>query len=212
MSERGQFNGGVSDYERYGPVTRSISTGITFSALFDSRDNSINASRGFYTSLQYRDNYTFLGSTTPWRSLIIDIRRYYKFPEGSNNVLAFWSYNWFVLNGRPAYLDLPSTGNDPNSTTGRGYIQGRFRGAQMAYLESEYRFSITRNGLLGGVAFINAQSFSAAPGTRLQSIQPGFGPGLRIKLNKASKTNIAVDYGFGREGSRGLFINVGEVF
>jgi hypothetical protein len=212
MSERGQINGKVSDFEKYGPISRSISTGITFSGLFDSRDNSINASRGFYTSLQYRDNYTFLGSTTPWRSLIIDIRKYYKFPKGSDNVLAFWSYNWLILNGRPAYLDLPATGHDPGNTTGRGYIQGRFRGAQMVYLESEYRFKISRNGLLGGVAFINAQSFSAAPGTSLQGIQPGFGPGVRIKLNKVSKTNIAIDYGFGREGSRGLFINVGEVF
>lgn len=212
MSERGLGSGAVSDFKKYNSGTRSISTGITFNALFDSRDNSINASKGFYASLQYRDNYSFLGSTTAWRSLIIDVRRYYKFPEGSDNVLAFWSYDWLIINGRPAYLDLPATGHDPGNTTGRGYIQGRFRGAQMVYLESEYRFKITRNGLLGGVAFVNAQSFSGAPGTPLQSIQPGFGPGLRIKLNKVSKTNIAIDYGFGREGSKGLFINVGEVF
>jgi outer membrane protein assembly factor BamA len=212
MSEKGLTSGAVSDFEKYNSGTRSISTGVTFNALFDSRDNSINASKGFYASLQYRDNYSFLGSTTAWRSLIVDVRRYYKFPESSDNVLAFWSYDWLVINGRPAYLDLPATGHDPGNTTGRGYIQGRFRGAQMVYLESEYRFKITRNGLLGGVAFVNAQSFSAAPGTRLQSIQPGFGPGLRIKLNKVSKTNIALDYGFGLEGSKGLFINVGEVF
>ncbi|SDE89739.1 hypothetical protein SAMN05216464_110228 [Mucilaginibacter pineti] len=212
MSEKGQLNGGVSDYERYGPISKSVSTGLTFNALFDSRDNSINSSRGFYTQVQYRDNYTFLGSTSAWSSLIVDIRKYYKFPASSDNVIAFWSYNWVVIHGRPAYLDLPSTGHDPNATTGRGYIQGRFRGAQMVYLESEYRFKISRNGLLGGVVFANAQSFSAAPGTPLQTIQPGFGPGLRIKLNKVSKTNIALDYGFGREGSRGLFINVGEVF
>jgi hypothetical protein len=60
--------------------------------------------------------------------------------------------------------------------------------------------------------FVNGQSFSAGPGTGLQAPQPGYGPGLRIKLNKVSKTNIAIDYGFGRQGSRGLFINVGEVF
>jgi hypothetical protein len=212
MSEKGQLNGGVSDYERYGPVTRAISTGLTFNALFDSRDNSINASRGFYAFINYRDNFKFLGSTTPWRSLIIDLRKYYHLPAGSDNVIAFWSYNWLVLNGRPAYLDLPATGHDPGFTTGRGYIQGRFRGAQMVYLESEYRFRITRDGLLGGVLFVNGQSFSAAPGTALQTIQPAFGPGLRIKLNKVSKTNISIDYGFGREGSKGLFINVGEVF
>lgn len=212
MYEKGQLNGGVSDYEKYGPISKSVSTGLTFNALFDSRDNSINSSRGFYSQVQYRDNYTFLGSTAAWSSLIVDIRKYYKFPANSDNVIAFWSYNWVVIHGRPAYLELPSTGHDPNATTGRGYIQGRFRGAQMIYLESEYRFKITRNGLLGGVAFVNAQSFSAAPGSPLQTIQPGFGPGLRIKLNKVSKTNIAIDYGFGKEGSRGVFVNVGEVF
>jgi hypothetical protein len=82
----------------------------------------------------------------------------------------------------------------------------------MVYAEAEYRYKITRNGLLGGVFFINGESLSAAPGTRLQGIQPGYGPGLRIKLNTVSKTNITVDYGFGREGSRGLFIDVGEAF
>jgi hypothetical protein len=212
MYEKGQLNGQISDYERYGPVTRAISTGLTFNALFDSRDNSINPSDGFYAAINYRDNFKFLGSTTPWRSLIIDIRKYYRLPENSDNIIAFWSYNWLTLNGRPAYLDLPATGHDPNFTTGRGYIQGRFRGAQMVYLESEYRFKITRDGLLGGVLFVNGQSFSAAPGSGLQTIQPAFGPGLRVKLNKVSKTNIAIDYGFGREGSKGLFINVGEVF
>jgi hypothetical protein len=82
----------------------------------------------------------------------------------------------------------------------------------MLYLESEYRFQITNNGLLGGVVFVNAESLSAAPGTKLQSIQPAFGPGLRIKLNKVSRTNVAIDYGFGLQGSKGLFIDVGEAF
>ena len=82
----------------------------------------------------------------------------------------------------------------------------------MIYAEGEYRFRITQNGLLGGVVFLNGESFSAAPGTRLQSIQPGYGPGLRIKLNKISNNNIKIDYGFGTQGSRGLFIDVGEAF
>jgi len=82
----------------------------------------------------------------------------------------------------------------------------------MVYFESEYRYKITANGVLGGTVFLNAESFSAAQGTSLQSIQPGYGPGLRIKLNKVSNTNISINYGFGNEGSRGLFISVGEAF
>jgi len=140
------------------------------------------------------------------------LRKYYKFPEGSDNVIAFWSYDWLVLRGRPPYLDLPSTSWDTYSTTGRGYIQSRFRGAQMLYLETEYRFKITTNGLIGGVVFLNGQTLSSTPGSKLEKIQPGYGPGLRIKLSKASKTNLDIDYGFGRQGSNGLFLTVGEVF
>jgi hypothetical protein len=212
VSDKGNINGTVSDYSTYGKNSHSIASGFTFNALLDSRDNGINPSKGAYLALEYRDNYTFLGSTNPWRSLIMDVRKYIKFPEGSNNVLALWNFEWLTLNGTPAYLDLPSTQWDAYSATGRGYIQGRFRGADMVYGEAEYRCQITANGLIGGTFFLNGESLSAAPGTKLQAIQPGFGPGLRVKLNTISKTNIAIDYGFGREGSRGLFIDVGEIF
>jgi len=196
----------------YGQPRHSIATGYTLNLLFDSRDNAINSSKGIYANVVFRTSIKDLGSTSQWQSLIIDVRKYFKFPENSDNVIALWSYDWLILNGHPSYLDLPSTSWDANSATGRGYIQGRFRGAQMVYFESEYRYKITANGLLGGVIFGNAESFSAQQGTKLQSIQPAFGPGVRIKLNKISKTNIAIDYGFGNQGSRGLFIDVGEAF
>lgn len=212
ISGKGDANGTLPDYALYGKASHTIASGLTFNMLLDSRDNGINPQRGGYAALQYRDNYEFLGSSTPWRSLIIDLRKYFRLSDNSDNVLALWSYNWFILSGKPGYLDLPSTQWDGNSATGRGYIQGRFRGAQMVYLEGEYRFKITKNGLLGGVVFLNGESFSAAPGTSLQRIQPGYGPGLRLKLNKTSNTNITIDYGFGRQGSNGLFIDVGEAF
>ena len=212
ISEKGNFNGKVSDYAKYGESTHSIASGLTFNVLFDSRDNAINSSKGTFLSLQYRDNYSFLGSNTAYRSVTLDLRRYYRFPEDSHNILALWSYDWLILNGRPAYLDLPSTQWDANSATGRGYIQGRFRGAQMIYGEAEYRYRVTNDGLLGGVFFLNLESLSAVPGTRLQAIQPGYGPGIRVKVNKLSNTNITIDYGFGRQGSKGLFIDIGEAF
>jgi outer membrane protein assembly factor BamA len=212
ITHKGTGNGAVSDFATYGAASNTISSGLTLNGLFDDRDFSINPSDGLYASYQFRQNLKTLGSTSNWSSLILDVRKYFRFPDDSRNVIAFWSYDWLTLAGRPPYLDLPSTLWDASTNAGRGYIQGRFRGAQMVYAETEYRYRITRDGLLGGVVFINAESFSAAPGTRMQAIQPAAGPGLRIKLNKISKTNICVDYGFGREGSRGLFVNVGELF
>ncbi len=212
ITEQGTLDGRLSGYERYGTNKHNIASGLTTSAVYDSRDNSINPTKGWYGSAQFRTSEKWLGGSQNWQSLIIDVRKYVQFPATSNNILAFWSYDWLVVGGRPSYLNLPATSWDPNSATGRGYIQGRFRGAQMVYLESEYRFRILKNGLIGGVVFANAQTLTANPGTRFQQIQPAIGPGLRIKLNKTSRTNIAIDYGFGRQGSQGLFIDVGEIF
>lgn len=212
ITHEGPLNGAPSDFEAYGAASHTTSSGISLNALFDSRDNSVNSSKGFYAAIQYYDYKKFLGSTNNWQSIVIDLRKYYRFPGASDNVIAFWFYEWLTLDGHPPYLDLPSTSWDTYSTTGRGYIQSRFRGAQMVYAEAEYRFKITRNGFIGGVAFLNGQSFSAEPGSKLESIQPGFGPGLRIKLSKVSNTNLDIDYGFGNQGSRGLFLTVGEVF
>ena len=127
-------------------------------------------------------------------------------------MLAFWSYDWLTLDGKPPYLTLPTTAGDTYNNLGRGYIQGRYRGKNLVYLESEYRFGITSNGLIGGVVFANAQSFTEENNNRFEVISPGWGAGIRIKLNKFSKTNVCLDYGFGTHGSRGLFANLGEVF
>ncbi|HXC07115.1 MAG TPA: hypothetical protein VNZ86_20285, partial [Bacteroidia bacterium] len=82
----------------------------------------------------------------------------------------------------------------------------------LLYLEAEYRFVLTENGLLGGVVFANAQSVSEWPGLKFEVIAPGAGLGIRVKVNKHSNTNFALDYGFGSNGSNGIFVNLGEVF
>lgn len=212
IKELGQADSAISDARRYGLTPKSVSSGLVANLLYDNRKNSINPDGGFYANVLYRPNFKFLGSDRNWQSLTIDIRKYFKFPAGSNNILAVWSYDWLTVRGKPPYLDLPSTGWDAYNNTGRGYIQGRFRGKNMLYLETEYRFCLSRNGLFGGVVFANAQSFAEMPANYYDDVWPAAGVGIRIKINKHSKANICIDYGFGADGSRGLFVNVGEVF
>ena len=204
--------GDNADVKNYGLARTSMSSGLVGILSFDNRKNSINPEGGLYANLQYRPNMRLLGSSSNWQSVVTDVRKYVNFPSRSRNVLAFWNYNWLTTSGKPPYLDLPGTGWDPFNNTARGYIQGRFRSPNMLYLESEYRFSVTQNGLFGGVIFANAQSFSNWPGKKFDRVAPAAGLGLRVKVNKTSRTNIAIDYGFGVKGSRGLFVNLGEVF
>ena len=203
----------VTSFEKYGFSKQSTSVGLAFRLLLDSRDNATNASKGAYMNIVERPNFTFLGSDANWNTLLVEFRKYFHFPGSSRNVLALWSYNWLTIgSGKPPYLLLPSTGWDDFYNTGRGYIQGRFRGKDMVYLEGEYRFGLTTNGLLGMVVFANTQSFSKSIYQQLQTIIPAFGTGIRIKLNRITGANLCVDYGFGLDGSSGVAVNLGEVF
>jgi hypothetical protein len=204
--------GVISDINSYGIQSRTTSSGVLVNLLYDDRLNSINPSGGSYANIVYRQNLAALASDNNYQSLLVDLRHYIPFPRNSENILALWSYNWLTLAGNPPYLDLPSTGWDTYSNTGRGYIQGRFRSKNMIYIEAEYRFKISPSGLFGGVVFVNGQSFSDWPSNSFKSIAPATGLGLRIKFNKYSRTNIAIDYGFGQNGSQGIFVNLGEVF
>ncbi|NBO50515.1 MAG: hypothetical protein EBU80_12515, partial [Chitinophagia bacterium] len=58
----------------------------------------------------------------------------------------------------------------------------------------------------------NLQSFSHYTFKSYNGIIPGYGIGLRIKVNKHSDANICIDYGFGKNGSRGFAVNLGEIF
>jgi hypothetical protein len=201
-----------TDFQKYGLTSRAVSSGLTLNIQYDTRRNSINPQKGYYANIIFRPNFTFLGSDATWQSLLIDLRKYIYLPGRSSNVLAFWSYNWLTLGGKPPYLNLPITAGDTYNNLGRGYIQARFRGTNLLYLESEYRFRITSNGLFGAVVFVNGQAFNTPTNTRFEIISPGWGAGIRIKLNKFSNTNLALDYGVGAHGSRGIFANLGEVF
>ncbi len=200
-----------TDLVKYGLTKKSISSAITFNLQFDNRLNSINTQGGFYANIQIRNNNKIIGSDANWYGSTIDMRYYKKLSNSRNDILAFWSYNAFTLGGNPPYFDLPSSGWDLYNNTARQYIEGRFRGKNLLYLESEYRFRLLKNGLLGGVLFTNITTATDIS-NKFNRIVPGIGTGLRIKLNKSSGTNLCIDYGFGIEGSRGFAFNINEIF
>ena len=201
-----------TDFYRYALTQRSTSSAFSLNLIYDTRNNPNNPDEGIYFNTQFRTNRKALGGNSNWNSLSIDIRKYFPLPTRWHMEFALWSYVWLTLNGKPPYLDLPSTAWDTYNNIGRGYVMGRFRGKNMLYLETEFRFNILRNGLLGGVAFVNLQTVSEWPGNNFAYAQPGGGIGLRIKLNKRTNTNSAIDYGFGSGGSRGFAFNFNEVF
>ncbi|WP_442587565.1 BamA/TamA family outer membrane protein [Pedobacter sp. AW31-3R] len=190
-----------------------FSSGVTLNLLYDTRNSSINPLPGCYLNVILRNNPVYLGSKTNWQSLYIDARKYIQLNKKPNqqNVLALWTYAWTGLSSSIPYLNLPAVGWDPYNKSGRGMEQNRYRGKGLLYFESEYRRDITANGLLGFVVFANATSVTEVEKNRFKNIHTAVGSGLRIKFNKSSNTNIAIDYGVSK-GYSGFMINLGEAF
>jgi len=189
------------------------SGGTSVALLFDTRDNAINARRGWLASATYRTFFNgFLGGDPSWQELTFDVRTYKKLAKDARRRLALWVMGDLVTGGTAPYLELPAIASDGRSA--RGYGEGRYRGEHLVYSELEYRSTLTRSGLLGFVAFLNATTVdNASTGERLfGAFAPGAGFGLRTLLNKKSRTNLCTDYGWGKAGSRGFYLGIQEAF
>ena len=197
------------DYNGGKVETHNVASGLSLDLVYDDRDSPIYATTGYYINAGLRVYSTWLGSDSDWQSFQSELRSYNRI--GVRGVFAVWASNWFTF-GKPPYLALPAIGWDTYARSGRGYAQGRIRGENQLYLEGEYRVSLSRDGFWGAAAFVNILATTEPETERFGRVDPGYGVGLRIKLNKRSTTNITVDYAWGAEGSNGLFLGTGEAF
>ena len=197
------------------PIDRQISAGPSVNLLFDTRDNTIDARRGWMASASYRGLIkNFLGGSSGWQMVRFENRAYKSLTRDRPRQLAFWLFGEFVVAGTAPYFDLPATGMDMFGRSGRGYAEGRFRGERLLYGEAEYRATLTRNGFLGMVVFLNATTISNLQSEErlFESGALGAGAGLRVLVNKHSRTNLCFDVGIGKQGSYGVYLAVQEAF
>lgn len=198
------------------PIDRYTLSGISFNGIMENRDVAVSPYERNYAMVSYKINPEFLGSNQSSSTLLLDYRHYFSLSKKrKRHILAAWVYGNFLISGNLPYMNLPALGWDMFGRSGRGYAQGRFRGEQMAYTELEYRFPLQKNKeLFGGTVFVNAASFSSKlEGEKLmQTINPGYGLGLRVMINKEKRTTITADYGFGQNGNSGFYLNINESF
>jgi hypothetical protein len=188
--------------------------GVSLNLIYDTRDNLINTNNGLFLNMNYR--YNPKTDLNRQRSATLLLESRYFIPISKTNkqhVVGIWAYGQFQLRGRLPYLNLPAIGWDQNSRSGKGYTQGLLRGTNLIYLESEYRFPITKNQMISGTVFANATTTSGVSKslTSFESVQPAVGVGLRVLLDKNTLTNFIVNFGLGRD-SKTFYFNDGEGF
>jgi outer membrane protein assembly factor BamA len=100
----------------------------------------------------------------------------------------------------------------------RGYEVGRYIDRTMWSVQAEYRWRLPESlgsffGRFGLVTFAGvgevAPSFSDLSSSNLL---PGGGVGIRYLLSRQNPINFRIDYAWGKAGSKGVHVGVGEAF
>jgi len=175
----------------------------------------INPYKGNFLLLSWRGAFEFLGNKTNSSFIHAEWRSFHPLSaKNPRHLMAFWFLGDFTPEGEFPYLILPATAYDQRSRSARGYTQGRYRGNNYVYGEAEYRFPLSScGGIWGGVLFMNATTASN-PITSMklfESVKPGYGLGLRVMVDKKTRTNLAIDLGFGDKSS-GFYLAASETF
>jgi len=191
------------------------SSSLNMNLIYDSRDNMINAYKGFYGMVSWRGGLKVLGNKYNSNMFSFEYRSFHSFSKSNpRHLLAFWLLGNFSSEGSFPYMILPATAYDQRGRSARGYVQGRYRGSNLVYGETEYRFPLSKpGGVLGGVVFVNA-STADNPKQNLKlfgSVKAAYGFGLRVMADKKSRTNFCIDYGFGNKSS-GFYLAASEAF
>jgi outer membrane protein assembly factor BamA len=196
------------------PINNYFASGLLINLQYNTRDQPYRPYKGIYIDVILRSNQKWLGSEKSALQLKTELRKYWSLSATNpEEVLAYWLWGSYLLNGSVPYLELPGTGSDINQRIGRGYTIGRFKGPSFFYNEMEYRFPISRNKLLSGVAFFNMESASNQKNIKVFNYwEPGAGAGLRILFDKHTRSNLCIDYGVGNYGANGVFVGLNEVF
>ena len=165
-------------------------SGIGITINRETRDNRFNARRGSYLFFEYLNYGKWIGSKFNYHSLILEYRKYYT------------PLKWLTLAGQ-IYTEAKIGDNIPIQSLSlmggdnrmRGIYIGRFRDKSMIEGQIEARFPIF--WIFGGVIFTGLGE--VAPTLKAytwQGIKWTYGAGLRMNVNKATRTNIRFDIGF----------------
>ncbi len=95
------------EYNNGATVTSTIASGPALSIVYETRDNPINAARGYYARVDVVQYPTWTGNATSWTLFRYDFRHYVGFDRHDHTVLALWSFGW-LTSAHPPYLSLPA--------------------------------------------------------------------------------------------------------
>jgi len=174
---------------------------------YDTRDVAANAWKGVYAGFTMTHYGGWLGGDNQYQTYLLDYRQYQSLGR-SGRTLAWQIKSRIGAHNIPwPEFSMLGTGYDL-----RGYLEGRFRDRSTVIGLAEYRHMFMRSaGRVSRHGFVVwAGGGTLGPDiARLHGFLPNGGFGYRLELQPRS--NVRVDFGFGRN-SRGIYFNFTEAF
>ena len=179
----------------------------TFSALgllanYDSRDNTISPSKGFYGGFDLNYNATWLGATDQFANLDAFFYSYIPINKWLSSI---YHFDFQAVGGDAPFYIKPFVEL-------RGAPVMYYQGNMTALVETQWRALFYKNwGVIGfvgtGKAFDSFSEFSDGQWV------VNYGTGLRYVLQKAFNTRVGVDFAWANPNSQfGWYIVVGTSF
>jgi outer membrane protein assembly factor BamA len=186
-------------------VDGGTSTGLGFTAVYDSRDNRYNAYKGAFISLKTMTFPSFMGNPYLYSSFDLDLRKYIN--PWYKHVIAFQATTSFRSGDVPFY-ELAMLGGEDKM---RGYYKGALRDKTLIDAQVEYRMPVWKIfGITGWVG--TGRVGKSYSDLSLDGLWLSYGGGIRIKVDSTHNTNLRLDFGFGPGGISGFYINFAEAF
>lgn len=197
--------------------TGSVISGFNINLRYDSRDNALNPSKGFYGDVKLANYEPWSGSEFDFTRLDIDIRKY--FHPFHKHVLAVQLLLTDIW-GNPSFEAMALLGG---KMIMRGYYEGRYRDNSLYAAQMEYRLPLVRSewndsrekipfkerwGLVGFIGLGDvAPSFSQFEKT----VKPSMGIGIRYLVLPRERINARIDFAFGGQ-IPGIYFGIREAF
>ena len=208
----GQFNdirktvpNGMLSSDNATGVEGGLLLGLGPAFRYDTRDNTIYPSRGYFVAVSAL--FTHLGDYS-YTSCLTDARKYLSL-WNEDNILAFQlSASMSAGDGIPFYK-LPQLGGDERL---RGISNASlYRDRQMVYAQLEYRRPLFWR--FGMVVFAGAGDVAGDFGDfTISEFKYAFGMGGRMAVIPKDKLNVRIDLGVARGGQVAVYAGISEAF
>lgn len=181
--------------------------GIGPSLGFDTRDNIVYPHNGTYV----RSNINFLlpglKGNYHYTDFSIDARKYFS-TRNNKNTLALQSSFAFQSNENVPFFELNRVGGESRL---RGILSQRYLDTKRGLAQIEYRRKLPF--YLGFVLFGGAgRVFNEFNEMNFDNLKYTYGFGFRWMIIPQELTNFRIDFGYGSNGERGIYIGINEVF